>query len=55
MKYAKTVLAAAVLMTAPSLAMAECSWMKDTQSAQISCAPGTSLDETTGTCVTITS
>jgi hypothetical protein len=53
MKYAKTVLAAAVLMAAPGLAMAECSWMK-TQTAQISCAPGTSLDEATGTCVTVT-
>ncbi|MEM7487907.1 MAG: adenylosuccinate lyase [Pseudomonadota bacterium] len=54
MKTVKTVLAAAVLMSAPGLAMAyECNWSKE-QTAQISCAPGTALDEATGTCVTVT-
>jgi hypothetical protein len=41
-------------MGAPGLAAAEgCSWMKE-QTAQISCQPGTALDEATGTCVTVT-
>jgi hypothetical protein len=55
MKKVQTVLAAAVLMAAPGFALAEggCGWMKQ-QTAQISCAPGTTLDETTNTCVTVT-
>ncbi|MEM8849519.1 MAG: carbohydrate-binding module family 14 protein [Pseudomonadota bacterium] len=54
MKLLKTMLAAAVLMSAPGLAMAyECNWSAE-QTAQISCAPGTSFDEASGTCVTVT-
>ncbi|MEM8822374.1 MAG: adenylosuccinate lyase [Pseudomonadota bacterium] len=50
----KTVLTAAVLMSAPGLALAyECNWSKE-QTAQISCAPGTAFDEASGTCVTVT-
>jgi hypothetical protein len=45
----KTILAAAALMLAPGLAAAQCSW-KD-QTATMSCAPGTTFDATSGTCV----
>jgi hypothetical protein len=54
MKTVKIAIAAAVLMGAPTLAAAEgCSWMKE-QTAQVSCAPGTALDDSTGTCVAVT-
>ena len=46
----RTILAAAALMVAPGLAMAECSWSKGEQ-VTMSCAPGTSLDAASGTCV----
>ncbi|KIT17784.1 adenylosuccinate lyase [Jannaschia aquimarina] len=48
----KTLVTAAALVTAPGLALAEgCNWMKD-RTAQITCAPGTTFDAGTGTCVT---
>jgi hypothetical protein len=47
----KTILAAAALVLAPGLAAAQgCSWMKE-QTATMSCAPGTTFDATSGTCV----
>ncbi|MEM9797367.1 MAG: adenylosuccinate lyase [Pseudomonadota bacterium] len=51
MKTMKTLVAAAVLIGAPGLAMAEgCNYLKERQ-ANISCAPGTTFDASTGTCV----
>jgi len=47
----KTILAAAALVAAPGLASAyECNWGKAEQ-VTMSCAPGTTLDATSGTCV----
>lgn len=47
----KTLIAAAALVAAPAAAFAEgCSWMKE-RTAQITCAPGTTLDHESGTCV----
>jgi hypothetical protein len=46
----KTILAAAALMLAPGIAAAQCSWTND-QAATMSCAPGTTFDATSGTCV----
>ncbi|WP_298433892.1 hypothetical protein [uncultured Jannaschia sp.] len=54
MKTVKLVLAAAILTGAPGLALAQgCSYGKQ-QSAQMSCAPGTTLNAETGTCVPVT-
>lgn len=54
MKTVKFAFAAAVLMGAPSLAAAqECNWQKE-RTAQISCAPGSTLNADTGTCVPVT-
>lgn len=50
MKTVKTLLAAAALVGAPGLAMAECGWGK-AQQTTMSCAPGTVLDASTGQCV----
>ena len=50
MKTFKTLLVAAALVGAPGLAMAECNWGK-TQQTTMSCAPGTTLDASTGLCV----
>ncbi|MCK0166063.1 adenylosuccinate lyase [Jannaschia sp. S6380] len=51
MKTLKTLLATAALLTAPGLAHAEgCNWTKHEQ-VTMSCAPGTTLDADTGTCV----
>ena len=51
MKTFKTLLVAGALFGAPGLALAEgCGYMKERQ-ATMTCAPGTSLDAKTGTCV----
>ena len=50
MKSMKTLLATAVLVAAPGLAMAECSWNKAEQ-VTMSCAPGTTFDADTQSCV----
>ncbi|MEL6167754.1 MAG: adenylosuccinate lyase [Pseudomonadota bacterium] len=54
----KTLLAAAVLVAAPTLSMAMgCNYgsHSTTTTAQISCAEGAVYDETTGTCVPVAS
>ncbi|WJY21338.1 hypothetical protein QTA57_16495 [Fontisubflavum oceani] len=48
----KTLLAALALMTAPSLAIAECSWGHGSNEASISCAQGTTWDAESQRCVT---
>ena len=50
MKMTKTLLAAAILAGAPAFAMAACNYGAQRE-ATITCAPGTTLDTTTGACV----
>lgn len=46
----RTILAAAALALVPALASAECS-MNSAKQATMTCAPGTTFDAQTGTCV----
>ena len=50
MKSMKTLLAATAFVAAPGFAMAECSWSK-TEQVTMSCAPGTTYDTATQSCV----
>ena len=51
----KTTLAAALLALAPTFALAEgCQW-GHSETTAMSCAEGTQLDSTTGTCVPVAS
>ena len=51
----KTTLAVIALFLAPTLAVAEGCMHDRMDEAKLSCAPGTVLDEKTGTCVMTTS
>ncbi|MEJ6388999.1 adenylosuccinate lyase [Gymnodinialimonas ulvae] len=51
----KTLFAASVLVLAPMMASAECSWDYGAQEAAISCAEGTTWDATAMTCVAVAS
>lgn len=50
MRTIQALFVAAAATAAPGLAMAQCSWDK-TQQTTMSCAPGTTLDASTGRCV----
>ena len=50
MKTTKTLLAAAILAGTPALAMAACDYSGHRE-ATVTCAPGTTLDTSTGSCV----
>ncbi|WP_375552028.1 hypothetical protein [Rhodophyticola porphyridii] len=48
----RTLLAGLVLIATPGLAIAECNWGAGMNEASISCAQGTTWDDTTQRCVT---
>ena len=51
----KTLLAASVLLMAPMMAHAQCSWSHGAEEAAISCADGTTWDADAMTCVAVIS